>query len=323
MRYIDNDRMDPYFNLAADEYLLKHTDDEVFSLWRDEPCIIVGKNQNTLSEINIDFVREHQLKVVRRMTGGGAVFHDPGNICYTFIVNNEGGLNFEKFAVPIIHVLKSLGINAEFSGRNDLLIDGRKFSGTAQCKYKNRILHHGTLLFSSDMGALADALRPAQGKFQDKGIKSVSSRVTNISSHLKEKMSVEEFKDYIYDYLLKDTGCLLETYSSFEIKKIEEIRDKRYHTWEWNYGHSPQYQYRNTAKLRGGHVEVILDVKKGCIADIKIYGDFFGSEDISGLEKKLIGIEHSADAIDRVLQTVDVGEYMFRVTKEELVRVLI
>ena len=196
MRYIYNDSTEPYFNLALEEYFLKQTDEEYFILWRNEPCIVVGKNQNTLSEIHLEFVKERNIKVVRRLTGGGAVFHDLGNINFTFIVNDESSFNdFKGFVAPIIGTLKTLGIDAEFSGRNDMLIEGKKFSGNAQCKHKSRVMHHGTLLFSSNMNDLSGALKPKDIKFSDKSVKSVASRVTNISEHLENKLSVLEFKD--------------------------------------------------------------------------------------------------------------------------------
>lgn len=323
MRYIDNNITDPYFNLAAEEYLLKHTQDEIFSLWRNNSAIIVGKNQNTLSEINVDYVREKNIKVVRRLTGGGAVFHDLGNINYTFIVNDDKSFSdFKGFGRPIIEVLKSLGVEAEFSGRNDLLIEGKKFSGTAQCKYKNRVLHHGTLLFSSNMADISGALKPKAIKFKDKSIKSVVSRVTNISSHLSMDMSVEEFKAYIFKYLMKEEGKVIEGYSSEELEIIRGLRDKKYSTWEWNYGNSPKYEYSNEGKFEGGTVETTLSVKKGKIAEVRIYGDFFGKEDIQAVEKRLVGVDHNEEAIKRALEDIALENYMLRISVEEIAKLL-
>ncbi len=196
MLYINNTNTNPYFNLAAEEYMLKEFNEDCFMLWRNEPSIIVGKNQNTLSEINLDYVEMNNIPVVRRLSGGGTVFHDLGNLNFTFIKNGseENFNNFQKFTLPILKVIKSLNINAEFSGRNDLTIDGKKFSGNAQYNFKNRILHHGTLLFASDITDLSKALQSKPLKFEGKGIKSVLSRVTNISSHLKYPISIMDFK---------------------------------------------------------------------------------------------------------------------------------
>ena len=190
MLYIYNKNTNPYFNLAAEEYVLKEFQEECFMLWRNEPSIIVGKNQNTLAEINLDYVRQHKIPVVRRLSGGGAVFHDLGNLNFTFIVNEDVSSfsDFKRFTQPIIDVLRKLSVNAEFSGRNDITIDGKKISGNAQYYYKNRILHHGTLLFSSSITDLSAALKVRPVKFEDKGVKSVSKRVTNISEHLKEPL---------------------------------------------------------------------------------------------------------------------------------------
>ncbi|WP_426349871.1 lipoate--protein ligase [Alloiococcus sp. CFN-8] len=323
MRYIDNNITDPYFNLAAEEYLLKHTKEEIFSLWRNDSAIIVGKNQNTLSEINVDHVKDKNIKVVRRLTGGGAVFHDLGNINYTFIVNDDKSFSdFKGFGKPIIEVLKSLGVDAEFSGRNDLLIEGKKFSGTAQCKYKNRVLHHGTLLFSSNMADVSAALKPKAVKFTDKSVKSVASRVTNISSHLSTDMSVEEFKAYIFKYLMKEEGKMIEGYSSLELEVIRKLRDEKYSTWEWNYGNSPKYEYSNEGKFQGGTVETTLSVKKGKIAELRIYGDFFGKEDIQAVEQCLVGVDHNQEAIKRALVTISLENYMLKISAEELANLL-
>ncbi|PKP15313.1 MAG: lipoate--protein ligase, partial [Bacteroidetes bacterium HGW-Bacteroidetes-22] len=201
MLCIKDSNTDPYFNLAADEYVMKNFKEDCFMLWRNEPSIIVGKHQNTLAEINVDYVKENSIKVVRRITGGGAVFHDLGNLNFTFIRNSEEGaqVDFRKFTQPIIDVLQKIGINAVFEGRNDLTIDGKKFSGNAEHVWKKRTLHHGTLLFSAVITDLSAALKVNPLKFNDKAVKSVRSRVTNISEHLKEKMDVLEFRDRIME----------------------------------------------------------------------------------------------------------------------------
>lgn len=253
MKYIDNSNIDPYFNLAAEEYFLRHKNDEYFILWRDEPCVIVGKNQNTLSEIDMDYIETNKVKVVRRQTGGGAVFHDLGNLNYTFIVKDDGKSfnDFERFCNPIIGALSTLGVKAEFSGRNDLLIDGKKISGTAQCKYKNRVMHHGTLLFSSDIVNLSGALKPKKIKFQDKAVKSVVSRITNISEHLDSKIDVLTFKNKIFDYILKsEKDAKVMSLTQDEIDKIEKIKESKYETWAWNFGSSPKYDFTMKESLQ-------------------------------------------------------------------------
>ena len=238
MLLIYNEKTNPYFNLAMEEYFLKNTKEDLFLLWRNESAIIVGKNQNTLSEINYEYVKEHDIKVVRRQSGGGAVFHDLGNLCFTFIAcNNNHFSDFKRFTMPIVDALKGLGVNAEFSGRNDLLIDGQKFSGNAQYNYKDRVMHHGTLLFSSEINDVSAALKVKPIKFEGKSVKSVKSRVTNISEHLKEPMTVLEFKDYLMDFIAKtDKDSKMYTMTDEDIANIEKLVEEKYSTWEWNYG---------------------------------------------------------------------------------------
>lgn len=324
MRYIYNDSIEPYFNLALEEYFLKQTDEEYFILWRNEPCIVVGKNQNTLSEIHLEFVKEKNIKVVRRLTGGGAVFHDLGNINFTFIVNDESSFNdFKGFVAPIIGTLKTLGIDAEFSGRNDMLIEGKKFSGNAQCKHKSRVMHHGTLLFSSNMNDLSGALKPKDIKFSDKSVKSVASRVTNISEHLANKLSVLEFKDEIFRYISSNTQSPIDSLTQEEIEKISRLRDEKYSTWEWNFGNSPKYSFYNEKRFAAGTFEVHIDVLKGIIKDIKIFGDFFGKNDISELEASLKNISHEKASISKALSNIDISKYITNITLDELISLLI
>ena len=242
MLLINNTNTNAYFNLAMEEYFLKNTNEDIFLLWQNENSIIVGKNQNTLSEINYDYVKENNIKVVRRLSGGGAVFHDLGNINFTFISCNDNSFSdFKKFTMPIVEALKELNVHAEFSGRNDLLIDGQKFSGNAQYNYKNKVMHHGTLLFSSEINDLSNALKVKPSKFQGKSVKSVKSRVTNISSHLDKEMTVLEFKDYLMDFINKrDENSHFYELNDKDIESINKLVEEKYSTWEWNFGYSPK-----------------------------------------------------------------------------------
>ncbi|EMT39196.1 lipoyltransferase and lipoate-protein ligase [Thermoanaerobacter thermohydrosulfuricus WC1] len=325
MLYIYNKNTNPYFNLAAEEYVLKEFREECFMLWRNEPSIIVGKNQNTLAEINLDYVRQHKIPVVRRLSGGGAVFHDLGNLNFTFIVNEDVSSfsDFKRFTQPIIDVLRKLSVNAEFSGRNDITIDGKKISGNAQYYYKNRILHHGTLLFSSSITDLSAALKVRPVKFEDKGVKSVSKRVTNISEHLKEPITIEQFIDLIMNHIREQTGgSEMYEFTQEDIKKIEKLVKEKYSTWEWNFGTSPDYSFKNEKKFTGGTVEVNLNVEKGIIKDIKIYGDFFGKYDVSEVENLLKGVKHSEEEIRKVLSNIDMNDYFANITVDNLIEVM-
>ncbi len=321
MIYINNSNTNPYFNLAAEEYMLKEFTEDCFMLWRDEPCIVVGKNQNALSEINLDYVKINNIPVVRRLSGGGTVFHDLGNLNFTFINNNseENFNNFKKFTLPILKVLKSLSVNAEFSGRNDLTIDGKKFSGNAQYSSKNRVLHHGTLLFSSNITDLSKALRAKPLKFQDKSIKSVSSRVTNISSHLKEPLSIMDFKALIMSYIISENSSdYLYEFTNTDLYNINKLASEKYSTWEWNFGHSPKYNFANEKKFSFGTIECDMEVQHGIIKDIKIYGDFFSKLDISDIEDKLKGVNHVDSEVKATLSTFNISDYFSNATIEDL-----
>jgi lipoate---protein ligase len=321
MLYIRNDFTNSYFNQAVEEYFMKNTKEECFILWRNEPCVFIGKNQNAMAEINIDFVKENKVRVNRRYSGGGAVFHDLGNINFTFLTNKieNAGIDFKKFTLPIINSLRELNINAEFSGRNDITIDGKKFSGNAQYYWKDRVLHHGTLLFSGNLTNLSAALNPKPIKFEDKSVKSVASRVTNISEHLPEPMTVLEFRDFLQSHFMKlnNIGKVYEM-SEDEIKAIQKLVDEKYTTWEWIYGNSPKYSFDNVKRFAGGTVEFNMEVDKGVIKAIRIYGDFFGERDINELEVALTGVKHSEADVIKALEGFEIGKYIANVTLEDI-----
>ncbi|HBE78500.1 MAG TPA: lipoate--protein ligase, partial [Firmicutes bacterium] len=258
---------------------------------------------------------------------GGAVFHDLGNLNYTFIVNDlhqNSFCDFGKFTLPIIAVLAKLGIKAELSGRNDLTIAGLKFSGNAQYKYKDRLLHHGCILFSAAIPDISAALQVNPAKFEGKGIKSVISRVTNIQSHLSQPLTIEEFETMIQSQVASDR----ENYTMYnltpgDIAKVNKLVQERYATWEWNYGTSPEYNLKNAARFTGGFVEILLNVKSGIIRNARIQGDFFGKYDICQIEQALIGIKHEEEAVLAVLSRFNLQDYLANVSAAELIRLLL
>lgn len=312
---------DPYFNIATDEYLLKHLKEDCFMLWRNDNAIIVGRHQNTLAEINYEYVKEHNIHVVRRLSGGGAVYHDLGNINFSFTLSGETSqlIDFERYTRPIVEVLQSLGVNARFEGRNDITIDGSKISGNAEHVYKNKVLHHGTLLFSSKMKNVSEALRINPLKYKDKAVKSVASRVTNISEHLKTPLSIEAFTQKVMDHIVSNNAdCLPYELTPEDIRIIEKIRDERYATREWNFGASPDYSFKKDIKTKGGHLEMNLDVEKGIIKAVKIHGDFFNTRDISEIEQALTGIEHNETVIANVLKRFRISDYFHQMEQADI-----
>ena len=297
--------IDPYFNLAAEEYLMKNSEKEYFLLWRNEPSIVVGKHQNVLAEIDLMYAREKGFKVARRISGGGTVFHDLGNLNFSFITNGEEGklVNYRRYATPIVDVLGSMGIVATFSKRDDILIDGMKISGNASHVFKKRVLHHGTLLFSSDLSDLSKALKVSPERFSDKAVKSVSSKVTNITDHLKKEMDVLTFRDNIIKHII-DSGSENEiySYSEVDIQEISRLRDEKFCTWEWNFGYSPKYIFRKEISIGKGMLSVEMKVVSGMIEEIFLQSDFMGRSDTTVLEKMMVGVKHDPEFINKEIQ---------------------
>lgn len=328
MKFIENTSIDPHYNLAFEEYVFKKLDfnEEFVLLWRNGPSIIVGKNQNTVEEINQEYVKENNINVVRRVTGGGAVYHDLGNLNFSFIAkaDNNEKIDFKTYNVPIIKALEKLDVNCELSGRNDLVIDGKKFSGIAQSIIKGRVLNHGTLLFDSKLDILSKALNVKRDKIESKGVKSVSSRVTNIKAYVKDDIDVLEFKDVLLKNIFEYFNQPVEIYelTDDDKKNIQQMVDERYGTWEWNYGRSPKFNYKGYNRFAGGGVEARLHVENGLIENCKIYGDFFGKCEVKELEDKLKGVKYDIDEVKNSLKDVSIDEYLGRITKEEFLQCL-
>ena len=287
-KFLTHDNTDPYFNLASEEYLLKHTEDFYFYLWINSPAVIVGVNQNALQEVNLSYTQENDIKVVRRLTGGGAVYHDKNNLCYTVISPyNESDEHYKKFTYPVIEYLNSLGVNACFSGRNDITIDGKKISGNAQTVYKNRIMHHGTLLFDSDLSVLEKALTPNKLKMESKGIKSVRARVTSIKDYLLSPLTINQFKDGLKEFFLKNSTNY--EFTKKDIEAINKLVKEKYSTFNWNIGNSPKGKNLLERKFDFGVFSFSFDTFGGVIENAYIYGDFFCSKDLSEFTKTING----------------------------------
>ncbi|CAM5215505.1 lipoate--protein ligase OS=Ureibacillus acetophenoni OX=614649 GN=SAMN05877842_11914 PE=4 SV=1 [Ureibacillus acetophenoni] len=329
MLFIDNKGItDPRVNLAIEEYILRNLDvekDSYLLFYINQPSIIIGKNQNTIEEINTDYVEENGIIVVRRLSGGGAVYHDLGNLNFSFITKDDGDSfnNYKKFTQPVVDALANLGVQAELSGRNDILAEGRKVSGNAQYSTKGRMFSHGTLMFDLNIDDVVNALKVKQDKIESKGIKSVRSRVTNIKPFLKEDITIEQFKleilksifggeDQIQYYELTDEDW----------EKIHEISRTRYQTWEWNYGKSPRFNIQKTERFPSGGIDLRLEVSKGIIEEIKIYGDFFGVGEVAEIEELLTGVQYSREAISEKLGDIDIAHYFGGISKEDFLKLI-
>ncbi len=301
----------PYVNLATEQYFMDRFDGEdIFMLWQNDSSVIIGKNQNAYAEVNRQFAEEKEIKVARRLTGGGAVFHDLGNVNFSFITkaSEETTLNYESFCVPIIGALSKLGIEASLSGRNDILANGLKVSGNAQCRYNGCILHHGTLLWSADFSYMQGVLNPDPEKLKAKGIKSVSSRVGNLRDMLPEgKNGALTKNSTALDFIAYLEACIPGNKKELTDKETEEIKrlsEEKFATWEWNWGKSPEFSTVRKKRFTYGSVEISLNADKGIIRSIKIAGDFFGAKDVSGLEDTLVGISLEAEKLRKALCSV-------------------
>jgi len=312
----------PAFNLAAEEYFLCRRRENAVMLWRNEPSIIIGRNQNAYAELDMDYVKANGIKVIRRLTGGGAVFHDLGNLNFTTIKNGGEGLaDFQRALEPVIGYLRSLGLNAEFSGRNDILLDGMKISGSAQVNERGRVMLHGTLLFAAALDTLSAALKPNPLKLKAKGIKSVRSRVTNISAHLEKPMSVADFTAGLYDWFRTGGGFEPYDLTREDIAEIEELVREKYGAFAWNIGSAPPYELEKSALFPGGIVTANFRVKNGRVERVRLYGDFFGARPVSELEERLAGVTYEQGEVARALVEAGVEEYMAGVAAEGLAEI--
>ncbi|HGD4678216.1 TPA: lipoate--protein ligase [Streptococcus agalactiae] len=328
MKYIVNTSNDPAYNVALEAYAFqKLTDiDEIFILWINEPAIIIGRHQNTIQEINKEFIDKNGIHVVRRLSGGGAVYHDLNNLNYTIISNNtqEGAFDFQTFSKPVIDTLAKLGVKAEFTGRNDLEINGQKFAGNAQAYYKGRMMHHGCLLFDVDMSVLGQALKVSKDKIESKGIKSVRARVTNIVDHLSDKITVQEFSDAILAQMKEEYPEMDEyVLSDAELSEIQAMRDNQFATWDWTYGKAPEYTIERGVCYPAGKITTYANVENSTIKSVKIFGDFFGVKPVDDIEKMLEGVRYDYKDVLAALKTVDTSQYFSRMTPEEITKAIV
>ncbi|MBQ7222249.1 MAG: lipoate--protein ligase [Bacteroidales bacterium] len=311
---------DPYRNLAAEEYIFERFDEPVFRLWQNSPSVIIGQNQNALAEIDYAYVKENKIPVVRRLSGGGAVFHDLGNVNFTFIAKVTDGNDtadlFRQFTRPILEALEELGVNARLEGRNDLTINGLKFSGNAIYKQRDKVMMHGTLLFNSSISDLSSALRYRPEKFSDKAVKSTRSRVTNISDHLHMPMTVREFIKHLEACVASHADTY--EYSAGDLRQIDILTKTKYRTDEWNFGHSPKYTFTKVVKYPCGLFEIFMEVRGGVIHSLEIKGDYFFTLPTSEFCSRMIGCRHTEKEIAGRISELPTGEYFNGLNNQDL-----
>ena len=317
---------DPYFNLALEQVLFEGPGREraCCMLWRNDRTIVVGKYQNTLQEVDLACARRHGIRVARRLSGGGAVYHDLGNVNFTFVAPHQGaGMDFAAFCRPVAAVLAELGVEAAIGGRNDMTVEGKKFSGSAQYVKAGRVMHHGTILYDSDLTMLGKVLRPPEDKYVSRGLPSVRSRVTNLRPYVKRDLDADGFLARLRRGLLDRLDMEPAAPGPAELARAEELRRTVYSAWDWNFGASPPCQAVKQRRVEGcGRLEVRMDVEKGRVKALRFFGDFFSLEEPAELAERLTGCPLEAGALRERLAGTDVGRYFRGLDGESLLRIL-
>ena len=338
MLFVDNlDSTDASQNLALEEYVLRHRmgEDDLLLFYVNAPAIIIGRNQNTIEEIAPDVVAERGIQVVRRVSGGGAVYHDLGNLNFSFMTRDVSGRfnRYDRFNGPVVDVLRDLGVPAEIGGRNDILVQGRKISGNAQFATPDRMFSHGTLLVHSNLDDVTAALRPRPGKVESKGVKSIRSRVANINEFLVQgapesepALGVRELRERILERIFgtRDRGAIPSVeLTDDDWQKVQELRATKYAAWSWNYGENPPSNVQRAQRFPAGEIDLRFDVHQGLITGLRIFGDFMGRRDVAELESRLRGVPYDRAAMLAAIGDEDLSQYFGDVAREDVLGLLL
>ena len=330
MLFADNNgTTDARLNLALEEHILRTrmADDDLLLFYVNAPAIIIGRNQNTMEEINSDVVDARGIRVVRRVSGGGAVYHDLGNLNFSFMTRDVNARfnRYDLFNKPVVEVLRELGVPAEIGGRNDILADGRKISGNAQFATAGRMFSHGTLLLDSNLDDVTAALKPKPGKVESKGVKSIRSRVANIGEFLRERITVTELRERILDRIFGSRDRALIPSLAIDAGDwvaVHALVERRYGNWNWNFGENPPSNVQRVRRFAAGEIDVRLDVQGGRISGARFFGDFMGRTEVSELEARLAGLAYDRGALVEALADVDVRQYFGDIGQDDVLSLL-
>ncbi|MBK8433042.1 MAG: lipoate--protein ligase [Chloroflexi bacterium] len=325
MLYIDNPtNNDPRLNLALEEYVLRHvpTEEPILLFYVNAPAVIIGRNQNTLEEIDPDYVREQGIHVVRRLSGGGAVYHDLGNLNFSFATSGrENFHNFGRFTAPVTAVLNKLGLPAQLHGTSDIFVHGKKISGNAQYATSQRMFSHGTILVNTDLGEMLKALNPRQVQIESKAVQSIRNFVANVTDFVPE-LTLAQLREAILEEIFGAGGVQEYPLTAADWQAIHQLAAERYGAWEWNYGASPKFNVQKSGQLGAVKYDVRLWVERGLVQELSLFGNFPSRREMSELTSSLVGVRYEPEALAAVLAQHTLTDYVGTVSQEELVGLL-